>query len=100
MWCAPPSPRLRGKLSFLTFHSFYLFRFLSLRTGQIYLFHQTVLEPRYERPMATFFFKARPQANSFCTGDRSARGCGCAGGCENSRLRRAARGECLRARIG
>ena len=65
---------LRGKLSFLTFHSFYLFRFLSLRTGQIYLFHQTVLEPRYERPMATFFFKARPQTDSFGTCDRCGRG--------------------------
>ena len=57
-------PELRCALSF------YLFRFLSLRTGQIYLFHQTVLEPRYERHMATFFLKERPQTDSFGTRDR------------------------------
>ena len=98
--CAP-QPALAGKSLSTNF------RFILLILCSHAAVHRTHLplppdgaRPRYERRMATFFFKARAQADSFCTGDRSARGCGCAGGCEDSRLRRAARGECPRARIG
>ena len=37
------------------------------RTGHEFLFDYTPLDPRYERPMATFFFKARSQLDYFGT---------------------------------
>ena len=37
------------------------------RTGHDILFDETVLDPHYERRMATFLLKARPQTDSFGT---------------------------------
>ena len=66
----PTRPDMRGNLNPPTLDLFWLFRFRVLCTGHDFLIDETVLDPHYERHMATFFLKARPQTDSFAT-----RGC-------------------------
>ena len=79
--CVQTRPDLRGNLKPPTLDLFCCFRFRVPRTGHDILFDYTPLDPCYERPMATFFFKARPQTDSFGTRDwRGRRGWLCTRG--------------------
>ena len=65
--CVQTRPDLRGNLKPPTLDLFCLFRFRVPRTGHEFLFDDTPLDPHYERHMGTFFFKMRPQTDSFGT---------------------------------
>ena len=60
-------PDLRGNLKPPTLDLFCLFRFRVPRTGHEFLLDEAVLDPHYERRMATFFLKSPPQTDFFCT---------------------------------
>ena len=63
----PTRPDLRGNLYPPTLELFCLFRFRVPRTGRTIIFDETPLEPHYEAHTVTFFFKTRPQTDSFGT---------------------------------
>ena len=65
-------PDMRGKPKPPTLDLFWCFRFRVPCTGLEFLCDYTPLDPHYERHMATFFLKARPQLDSF--GKRDGRG--------------------------
>ena len=60
-------PDVRGNLKPPTLDLFCFFRFRVPCTGLEFLFDYTPLDPRYERRMATFFFKSLPRTDFFGT---------------------------------